>query len=153
MRLLAPPGPPAEAAASAVLRVALAAVLFTHGLPKALRTSHGSMSDPLAGSIDLIQHVMGLPFAPQLAMMVMLLETVGAAMLAAGCLTRPVAMLVTGQMIGISVALGPTWPWIDRGIEYPVLMAFIAFYLLVRGGGPLSVDARLAARIGRARAA
>lgn len=129
-----------EAAGYALLRVAFGAILFTHGLPKALGRSHGSMADPMAGSIRLIREAMGLPFAPQLAFAVMLLETVGALMLMAGVGTRAVALLFAFEMIGICIALGPTWPWIDRGIEYPVLMACLAGYVAVRGGGRWSVD-------------
>ena len=77
-----------ESALYAVLRIVFGIVLFTHGLPKALGTSHGSMADPMAGSINLIQNVLGLPFAPQLAFLVMLLETGGAIMLVLGLCTR-----------------------------------------------------------------
>ena len=126
-----------------VLRVVFGIVLLTHGVPKALGTSHGSMADPMAGSINMIQNVMGLPFPAQLAFLVMLLETGGALMLVLGAGTRWVALLVAFQMAGISYALGPTWPWIDRGIEFPVLMGFLALYMVARGGGACSVDARL----------
>jgi len=135
-----------EPALYAILRAAFGIVLFTHGLPKALGASHGSMSDPMAGSIRLIGEVMGLPFAPQLAFLVMLLETVGAVMLTLGVFTRGIALLVVCEMIGISAALGPLWPWIDRGIEYPVLMGFLALYVAARGGGDYSVDSGLARR-------
>ncbi|MBF6617885.1 MAG: DoxX family protein [Candidimonas sp.] len=130
----------AEPILYAVLRFAFGAILFTHGLPKAMGSSHGSMADPMAGSINLIQNVIGLPFAPQLAFLVMLLETVGAFMLAIGLWARPVALLIAVEMVAISYALGPTWPWIDRGIEYPVLMGFLALYIAVRGAGHFSVD-------------
>jgi putative oxidoreductase len=132
-----------EPTAYALLRFAFGAILFTHGLPKALGTSHGSMADPMAGSIRLIDQVMGLPFAPQLALLVMLLETIGAAALAIGFCTRWVALAFTAEMIGICIALGPTWPWIDRGIEYPVLMAVLAGYVVLRGGGAYAVDGRM----------
>lgn len=131
-----------EAPAYAALRLSFGAILFTHGLPKALGTSHGSMADPMAGSIRLIEQSMGLPFAPQLAFLVMLLETLGALALAAGFCTRLVALAFAVEMAGICVALGPTWPWIDRGIEYPVLMAMLALYVAVRGGGAFAIDAR-----------
>lgn len=127
----------------ALLRCVFGVVMLTHGIPKALGTSHGSMANPMAGSIHLIQNVMGLPFAPQLAFLVMLLETVGAVMLALGLFTRPVAFIIFLQMLGISYALGPTWPWIDRGIEFPVLMGFLALYMAVRGSGRYSVDQKL----------
>jgi putative oxidoreductase len=131
----------------ALLRIIFAVVLFTHGLPKVLRTAHGSMADPMAASINLIQNVMGLPFAGQLAFLVMLLETAGALMLATGLGTRLVALLIAIQMVAISDALGPTWPWIDRGIEFPVLMGFLALYIVARGGGVYSLDARLGTRL------
>jgi len=124
-----------EPAAYALLRVAFGVILFTHGLPKALRIPHGSMADPMAGSIRLIGDVLGLPFAPQLAILVMLLETIGAAMLALGICTRAVALLFAFEMAGICLALGPAWVWIDRGIEYPLLMAFLALYIAARGAG------------------
>lgn len=133
----------AEPVLYALLRFAFGVVMFTHGLPKALGISHGSMADPMTGSINLIQNVMGLPFAPQLAFLVMLLETAGAFMLAIGLWSRLIALSITIQMIGICYALGPTWPWIDRGIEYPLLMAFLALYIAVRGSGCFSVDRKL----------
>lgn len=135
-----------EPAMYALLRFAFALIVFTHGLPKALGRSHGSMADPMAGSIGLIRDVMGLPFAPQLAFLVMLLETLGAIALALGFQTRVVALLLALEMAGISLALGPTWPWIDRGIEYPVLMLFLALYLAFKGGGAWSLDRAIGAR-------
>lgn len=133
----------AEPVLYALLRFGFGVVMLTHGIPKALGTPHGSMADPMAGSIHLIQNVMGLPFAPQLAFLVMLLETAGALMLAVGLWVRPVALLMAVQMVGISYALGPTWPWIDRGIEFPVLMGLLALYMAVRGSGRCSVDEQL----------
>ena len=133
----------AEPILYAGLRVVFGIVMLTHGLPKAMRTSHGSMADPMAGSINLIQNVMGLPFAPQLALLVMLLETVGAVMLALGLWARPVALVIAVEMAGISYALGPNWPWVDRGIEYPVLMACLALYIAVRGSGSFALDRHL----------
>lgn len=129
-----------EPIAYALLRITTGAVLLTHGLPKVLGTSHGSMADPMAGSTNLIENVMGLPFAPQLAICVMLLETIGAVMLAIGMATRPVALLFLVEMLGICFALGPTWPWIDRGIEYPVVLGVLSLYMITRGGGYWSVD-------------
>ncbi|WP_256095262.1 DoxX family protein [Pseudomonas putida] len=117
--------------------------MFTHGLPKLLGDSHGSMADPMASSTHLIGNVMGLPFAAELAFLVMLLETVGALMLVVGVLTRPVALAMAAEMAGISYALGPTWPWVDRGIEYPVILGSLALYMAIRGGGRFAFDHKL----------
>ncbi|MBC3468432.1 DoxX family protein [Pseudomonas sp. RW10S2] len=127
----------------ALLRAVLGIVMFTHGLPKLLGDSHGSMADPMASSTHLIGNVMGLPFAAELAFLVMLLETVGALMLVVGVLTRPVALAMAAEMVGISYALGPTWPWVDRGIEYPVILGSLALYMAIRGGGRFALDHRL----------
>lgn len=137
----------AEPVVYALLRLVFGIVMFTHGLPKALGIPHGSMADPMAGSTRLIQDVMGLPFAPQLAFLVMLLETGGALMLALGLWARPVALLIALQMVGICYALGPTWPWIDRGIEFPFLMGFLALYIAVRGSGRFALDRRFGVAI------
>lgn len=132
-----------ESIGYALLRFGFGAIIFAHGLPKALGTSHGSMADPMAGSINMIGKVMGLPFAPQLAFLVMLLEIIGTVMLALGLLTRPIAVLMTVEMIAISYAMGPKWPWIDRGIEYPVLLGLVALYFVIRGAGTYSLDRKL----------
>lgn len=132
--------PHAKAMAYALLRAVFGGVLITHGLPKLLRTSHGSMADPMAGSINLIEHVLHLPAAPVLAMCVALLEGVGGLLLALGLGTRLIAAMVAVQMLAICYALGPTWPWIDRGIEYPFLMLFLAVFMAFSGGGRWSLD-------------
>ena len=124
----------------ALLRVVFGVVLITHGLPKLLRTSHGSMADPMAGSINLIENVLHLPAAPALAMFVALLEGVGGALLIIGFGTRAIAAMVAVQMLAICVALGPTWPWIDRGIEFPFLMMFLGLFMAFKGGGHWSLD-------------
>ena len=94
--------------AGAALRIAFGLTMVTHGLPKLLGSSHGSMADPMAGSTGLIRNVLGLPFAEELAMLVTLLETFGGLALAAGLATRLIAVMFTIEMIAISVALGPT---------------------------------------------
>ena len=64
-------------------------------------------------------------------------------MLALGCWARPVGLLIALQMAGICYVLGPTWPWIDRGIEFPFLMGCLALYIAVRGSGQFALDRRL----------
>jgi putative oxidoreductase len=129
-----------EPLAYALLRVVFGVVLITHGLPKLLRTSHGSMADPMSGSIHLIENVLHLPAAPALAMFVALLEGVGGTLLAIGLGTRAIAAMVAVQMLAICVALGPTWPWIDRGIEFPFLMMFLGLFMAFKGSGRWSLD-------------
>jgi putative oxidoreductase len=123
-----------------LLRIAFGLTIVTHGLPKLTGSAHGSMANPLAGSTNLIENVLGLPFAPQLALFVALLETVGGLAVAAGFATRFFAPMLAIQMAAICVALGPTYPWIDRGIEYPIILGFIALLVSMHGAVAWSVD-------------
>lgn len=127
----------------ALLRVAFGLTIVTHGVPKLVGGAHGSMADPMGGSINLITNVLNLPFAPQLAMFVVLLETLGGLAVAIGLATRFIAPMLGLQMLFISIALGPTYPWIDRGIEYPLMLGFIALLVSIHGGGPYSIDRRI----------
>lgn len=132
-----------EPLAYALLRICFGVIMVTHGLPKLLGTAHGSMADPMAGSMRLIETVLHLPFPAFFAMLVALLEGVGGVLVALGLGTRLLAAAMAIQMAAISYILGPTWPWIDRGIEYPVLMMFLCLYFSLRGAGPYSLDRRL----------
>jgi len=129
-----------------LLRAAVGLMLMTHGIPKLLGRSHGSMADPMAGSVRLIGEVLHLPGAPLIGWFIALLEGVGGLMLVLGWLTRLVAPLVVVQMLVISWLLAPTFPWIDRGFEYPLMLVFVVLLVAVRGGGPVSLDAWLGRR-------
>ncbi|WP_419737121.1 DoxX family protein [Pseudomonas sp. COR18] len=135
-----------EPIAYSLLRLCFGIIMVTHGVPKLLGEAHGSMADPLAASANLIGNVLHLPAADTLALLVALLEGVGGALLALGLGTRLLAAMMAVQMAVISYLLGPTWPWIDRGIEYPVLMLFLAGYIVFRGAGRYSLDHRLHCR-------
>jgi putative oxidoreductase len=39
--------------------------------------------------------------------------------------------------------LSPTWAWIDRGIEYPVLMMVLSLYIVCKGAGHYSLDQQI----------
>ena len=143
LRLARAAGTAAEPWSYALLRIGYGATLATHGLPKLFGTAHGSMADPMAGSTRLIESVLGLPFAPQIAFFIALLEGVGGPLLALGLASRPLALLFVLQMAGICLALGPTYPWIDRGIEYPIMLGLVGLAIAARGGGRLAIDSLL----------
>jgi putative oxidoreductase len=126
-----------------LLRIAFGLTIVTHGVPKLLGMPHGSMADPLQGSTNLIGNVLNLPLAPQLAMFVALLETFGGLAVAAGFATRLFAPMLAIQMAFICFALGPTYPWIDRGIEYPLMLGFIALLISMHGSVAWSVDRKI----------
>lgn len=130
----------AKPLAYTLLRGAFGLTIVTHGIPKLTGSAHGSMADPMAGSINLMANVLHLPFAPQLAMSVALLETFGGLAVAIGLGTRLFAPMLAIQMLFICLALGPTYPWIDRGFEYPLILGFVALLIAIHGGGGASVD-------------
>lgn len=129
-----------KTASYVLLRVAFGLTIATHGVPKMTGSAHGSMADPLGGSTNLIDSVLQLPFAPQLAMFVALLETLGGLAVAAGFATRLFAPMLAVQMAAICFALGPTYAWIDRGIEYPIILGFIALLIAMHGSLAWSLD-------------
>lgn len=139
----------AEPFSYVLLRIGYGATLATHGFPKLLGTPHGSMADPMAGSTRLIETALGLPFAPQIALLIALLEGVGGPLLAIGVATRPLAILFALQMIGICFALEPTYPWIDRGIEYPIILGLVGLCIAARGSGNLALGSFFTARFAR----
>lgn len=124
----------------ALLRASFGLTIVTHGLPKLTGSAHGSMADPMAGSASLIANVLHLPFAQELALFVALLETFGGLAVAIGLATRLFAPMLAIQMAFICVALGPTYPWIDRGFEYPLILGFVALLISIHGGGTWSAD-------------
>jgi putative oxidoreductase len=122
----------------ALLRVAFGLILLTHGLPKLLGESHGAMANPFASSVNFITNTLHFPAPLAFGYVVMLLETFGALMLAAGLFTRLIAPMVAVQMV--CLIHYPNWAWIDRGMEYPFLLGLVALHISFRGGGRFSVD-------------
>lgn len=141
----------AEPLSYVLLRTGFGLMLMTHGLPKILGTSHGSMADPMSGSVNLIKNVLHLPAAPLIGWLIALLEGGGGLMLAAGLLTRWVAPLVVAQMLVICWLMAPKFAWIDRGFEYPLMLVLMALVIAVRGGGAYSLDAWLERKSAAAR--
>jgi putative oxidoreductase len=124
----------------ALLRIAYGLVILTHGIPKALGIPHGTMADPMAGATNMIANKLHLPFAPALAFSAMLLETVGALGVATGIYTRFFAAALAIEMLVTCFAHAPTFAWIDRGFEYPMMLGFIALHIAITGSGRLAID-------------
>lgn len=76
------------------------------------------------------------------ALYIGLLEFFGGLMLAAGLLTRLMALLVAGFMAvaAFHVHWGNGFLWTNAGYEYPLFWGLVALALVFGGGGRLSVD-------------
>jgi putative oxidoreductase len=77
------------------------------------------------------------------------LEFLGGICLIIGLLTRPVAALFAGFMFvaAFHVTIQRGWFWSGGGMEVPLYLLLISLAILIRGGGPLSIDSRLGREI------
>jgi putative oxidoreductase len=96
------------------------------------------------------QKLLGLPPSPQpmpshlppLLMVAGILEAFGGLLILFGLLTRPVALILAGEMAVAYFmvhARHSFWPLVNRG-ESAVLYCFIFLFLAVAGGGAWSID-------------
>jgi putative oxidoreductase len=109
------------------LRIAVGWVFLRHGLVKL------GMG---VGNVSGFFHGLGIPLPHVFAVVVMSVETVGAACVLAGALTRFWAALMAVDMIvAITVAILPT----GRAFELEGLLLAGALALVGLGDGPLSV--------------
>lgn len=89
-------------------------------------------------------------FSPGLfwAIVVGLTEFAGGLCLAAGFLTRVVAVPILIFLVTAIVYHSRNgFYWDIKGFEYPLFWAIVVLHFLVRGGGPWSLDARIGREI------
>ena len=120
-----------------LVRITSGAFLLTHGWPKLM----GGASAFAAGSLTR----RGLEPALPLAYIVIFLETVGATLLMLGLFTRLIAFFVVIEfavIVYVTLPLGYPWMRPGGGWEYPAFWGLINLAILMRGGGPYSLDRR-----------
>jgi putative oxidoreductase len=120
-----------------IVRVTAGLMLLPHGWMKVNTLGVGRVTGMLANY--------GTPMPGLFAYVIMALETIGAIMIAIGLFTRVVAaMLVFEFLIIIFVAHWPKgYSASAGGFEYPLMWALILLAVMLRGGGPWSVDRKL----------
>ncbi len=121
-----------------LIRVTAGLMLVPHGWGK-LFTEGGV--EKLAGGLAKL----GLEPAYPLALYIALLEFAGGLMLALGLFTRVIATLVIGFMAvaAFHVHWGNGFLWIQKGFEYPLFWGLVCIAIVIRGGGPMSLDAKM----------
>jgi putative oxidoreductase len=79
------------------------------------------------------------------AWVVALLEFFGMIMLAAGFLTRPVALLMAIELgvIVVAIQMPNGWFWTSRGAEFAAILFLVCLAFVLGGGGKFSLDRRL----------
>jgi putative oxidoreductase len=127
--------------AQAVLRIALGGILIPHGMQKLFGSFGGMVLEKNAALFDKIGYTPGMFWGT----LVGCTELVGGILLVFGLLTRPAAFAVVIFMINGVYFTSKTggFFWTSRGSEFAILILVVAFFVLVRGAGPWSLDRRI----------
>lgn len=115
--------------ALSLLRIVTAVLFLQHGTSKVLQFPPFPMGEVPVGSLFWIAGV---------------IEIVGGLLLIVGLLSRPVALLLSGQMaVAYWMIHAPesTFPLLNRG-EGAILFCFIFLLIAAAGPGPWSLDAK-----------
>jgi putative oxidoreductase len=105
-----------------------------------LRSSGRSTTGPVAANALARR---GIEPAEPLAVILIILETLGGLCVALGLFTRFFAAAITIEMAVIVYHHLPTFGWTARGYEYPLMWGLMMLAIALRGGGPYSLDRRL----------
>jgi putative oxidoreductase len=129
-----------EAYSWPLLRAATGLFFVPHGMQKLFGFWGGDIHKTMQGFAKL-----GLDPAPFWAYYIGCLEFFGGILLAIGLLTRPVAALLFGFMFvaAFHVHMQVGWFWTNHGMEVPLYLMLISLAILIRGGGPYSLDRAL----------
>lgn len=117
-----------------LMRFATGAILVPHGVTKILNTPVDKFAQNIAAK--------GLPFPEALSYLTYFAESVAAACLAVGLLTRFFAAVVGIEMLVIVFVF--QWQfgyfWTNRGYEFALLWAVLCIAIFFKGGGRYSID-------------
>ncbi len=139
-------GEGAAALAWPLVRVTAGLLLVPHGAQKLFGWFGGHGLDATGG---FFADKLGLEPGVVFALAAGLIEFFGGLMLAAGLLTRPVALAVAALMAVavFHVHLGAGFFWTAGGYEYPLMWGMLALAVALHGGGAYSLDRRLGLKV------
>lgn len=118
-----------------LIRLAAGLMIIPHGWPKLMAGVGPTAANALARR--------GIEPAEPLAVILILLETVGGLCVALGLFTRFFAAAITIEMAVIVYHHLPKFGWTERGYEYPLMWGLLMLAIALRGGGPYSLDRRI----------
>jgi putative oxidoreductase len=118
-----------------LIRLTVGLMILAHGVPKLMAGVTATAQSALTRR--------GIAPAEPLAVVLIILETVGGLCVALGLFTRFFAAGITIEMAVIVYYYLPKFGWTGPGYEYPMMWGLIMFAVALRGGGPWSLDRRL----------
>jgi putative oxidoreductase len=118
-----------------LVRLTVGLMLLPHGIPKLQAGVEATAASALTKR--------GIEAAEPLAVVLILLETLGGLCVALGLFTRFFAMAIAVEMSVIVYHYLPKFGWTGPGYEYPLMWGLIMLAIALRGGGPFSLDRRL----------
>jgi putative oxidoreductase len=128
--------PKVSECAYVLLRVAAGLMLIPHVWPKLM-----------AGPAAVASNVMvrrGVEPALLAAYLAIIVEVLGVICITLGLFTRVVAaLLVIEFLVIVKVHSASGWMTSVQGAEFPFLWLIVFIFILVRGGGPCSIDRKL----------
>lgn len=122
----------AEPLSYLLIRLTVGLMLIPHGWPKFMAGIGPTAANVIAKR--------GLAPAEPLAIILIILETVGGICIALGLFTRFFAAAVTIEMAVIVYQYWPKFGWTMPGYEYPLMWGLVMLAVALRGGGPYSLD-------------
>ena len=115
-----------------LIRLTVGLMLLPHGIPKLMAG--------VAATAAMALTKRGIEPAEPLAMLIILLETLGGLCVALGLFTRFFAAAIAIEMAAIAYVYFPKFGWTGPGYEYPLMWGLIMLAIALRGGGPWSLD-------------
>jgi putative oxidoreductase len=120
-----------------LLRVAAGLMLVPHVWPKL-------MMGPAALAATIMTR-RGIEPTLAAAWVTIIVEVAGAVLITLGLFTRPMAALLVGEFIVIAISHAKTGGWgvSAGGAEFVVMWLIVYIFILARGGGRFSLDAKM----------
>jgi len=118
-----------------LIRLTAGLMILPHGIPK--------LQAGIAATASFALVKRGIAPAEPLAVVLIVLETLGGLCVALGLFTRFFAAAIAIEMSVIAWLYIPKFGWTGPGYEYPLMWGLIMLAIALRGGGPWSLDRRI----------
>jgi putative oxidoreductase len=115
-----------------LIRLTAGLMIIPHGWPKLM------MGVNATAQMALVKR--GIGPAEPLAIVLIILETLGGLCVALGLFTRFWAAGIFIEMMVITSVYWPKFGWTGPGYEYTLMWGLVMLAIALRGGGPYSID-------------